>query len=437
MRGINAEVSKSTLTEPGPGATIGRYRWWICALLFFATTINYVDRQVIGVLKPTLSADLGWSEIDYGTITFWFTAAYAAGYLFAGRLMDVIGVRLGYTLAVAVWSLAAMAHGLVRTVMGFSMARAVLGLAEGGNFPGAIKTIGEWFPKKERALATGIFNAGSNLGPIVTPLVVPWLTLAYGWPAAFLFTGAVGFVWLGIWLWVYRSPEHQPRLGAEELAFIRSDPPDPPERVPWLGLLRFRATWAAIVGMGLTWPVWWFYLFWLPDFLSKRFDLDLKTIGLPLVVVYLVADVGSIGGGWLSSALIRRGWSVNAARKTALVTCALLVVPVFFAGQVADKWAAVFLISMAAAGHQGWSANLYTFVSDTMPLRTVSSVVGMGGFTGAVLGMFNAKFVSYLLEKTQSNYTLLFALVPAMYLIAFFGIHLLVPRIERVQQEAR
>ena len=443
---------------------IGYYRWIICALLFLATTVNYVDRQVIAVLKPTLEKQYAWSEIDYSNIVFAFQLAYALGYLLAGRMMDWIGVRRGFTLAVAVWSAAAMAHGLVRplvqfglpwlsslfagtllgavtatglSVIGFGTARFALGLSEGGNFPGSIKTVGEWFPKKERALATGLFNAGANVGAIITPLAVPWITLRWGWPAAFYATGSLGFLWLLLWLWIYRSPQSHPRVSAAELAYIRSDPPDPPVRIPWLTLLRYRQTWAYTAGMFLTSPVWWFYLYWAPGFLYDRHGIDLKNIGLPLVTIYLMADVGSIAGGWFSSWLIERGSTVNFARKVTFLACALCVVPVGMASQVTSVWSAVVLIGLAAAAHQGFSANLFTIVSDTLPRKAVSSVVGIGGMAGAIGGMFVAKLVGYILDWTEKaygtkQYLIPFIMAASAYLVALGIIHFLLPRLEVV-----
>src|SRR5687767_4848864 len=411
------------------------FRWVICALLFFATTINYMDRQIIGVLKPVMQKDLGWSEIDYSNIVFAFQIAYAGGQFFAGRMMDVFGVRIGYAIAVIGWSLAAMAHGVARSVAGFCAARFALGVTEGGNFPAAIKTISEWFPKRERALATGIFNAGSNVGAMITPLVVPLLAATWGWPAAFYFTGAVGLLWVVPWLVWYRQPETHPRVSRDELALIQADrdvtapgQQDGP-REGWLTLAARRPTVAYVLAGMLTGPVWWFYLFWVPDFLNKRHGLNLLQIGLPVAVIYLMADVGSVGGGWVSSHLIRRGLSVNGARKTAMLICALAVVPVFFASITSHMWFAVILIGLAAAAHQGWSANLYTFVSDTTPKRSVASVIGIGGLVGGLAGMAVAKIVGYVLEFTGSYYTL-FVAASSMYLIGLLIIQLLVPRIE-------
>lgn len=444
-------------------SSLGWSRWGICALLFFATTLNYIDRQIIGILKPELSKQLGWSEIDYSNIVFAFQIAYAIGYAGGGRLIDRLGVRLGYFLAVLFWSLAAMAHALAgfippgatlggwaasiapvagrwlpiipMTVLGFSAARFALGLAEGGNFPAAVKTVSEWFPKKERAFATGIFNAGSNVGALAAPLLVPWLTLAFGWPTAFLATGALGLAWLAAWWVFYESPEKHPRVSPRELAHIRSDPPDPVVRIPWVTLLRYRQTWAFVVGMFLVAPIWWFYLYWLADFLSKKYGLSLSKLPLPLVVVYLVADVGSIGGGWLSSWLLQRGWTVNAARKTALLVCGLCVVPVLAAPGVASLWVAVLLIGLAAAAHQGFAANLYTLVSDTAPRQVVSSIVGIGGMAGAIGGMLFAKFAGYVLQWTDA-YWPLFLIASCAYLVSLLLIHALNPRLEPMEFDA-
>jgi len=410
-------------------ARMGNYRWFICALLFFATTINYIDRQILGILAPTLKTELGWSEIDYSNVVFSFQLAYAIGLLLVGRMMDRLGTRQGFSLAVVFWSVAAMAHAAAQSVFGFCVARFSLGLGESGNFPAAIKTVAEWFPRRERALATGIFNAGTNVGATVAPILVPWLTLNYGWRWAFIVTGAIGFAWLAFWLPVYRRPEEHPRLSKLELDHIQSDPPDPAVKIPWIRLLPFRQTWAFALGKFLTDPVWWFYLFWVPDFLKKQHGIDLKEIWLPLVTIYLVADVGSIGGGWLSSALIKRHWSVHKARKTAMLICALCVVPIIFTAQVKSMWLAVGLISLAAAAHQGWSANLFTTVSDMFPRRAVGSIVGIGGMAGAVGGMFVAKAAGYILEWTGSYWSL-FMIAGSAYLVALAVVHVLAPKLE-------
>ncbi|HKN84816.1 MAG TPA: MFS transporter [Pyrinomonadaceae bacterium] len=412
-----------------PGASVAHFRWVICALLFFAATINYIDRQVIAVLKSTLQTQIGWTEIGYSWIVFSFQAAYAIGLLGVGRLMDRIGTRKGFSLAMIFWSAAAMAHALARSAFGFGFARFFLGLGEAGNFPAAIKTVAEWFPKKERALATGIFNSGTNIGALVTPLVVPWITFTWGWQAAFIATGALGFLWLIAWLLLYRSPEEHPALSSSELRYIQSDPPDRSVKIPWLRLLPHRQTWAFSLGKFLTDPIWWVYLFWLPDFLHKRHGLGLKDFGLPLVIVYVMADVGSIGGGWISSSLIKRGWTINAGRKLAMLICALAVVPIVFAAQTSNVWIAVVLIGLAAAAHQGWSCNLFTTTSDMFPRGAVGSVVGIGGMAGAIGGMMIARLVGEILERTGS-YVPIFIIAASAYLVALLIIHLLSPRLE-------
>ena len=427
------------MTEPMPAAAMaapttvrpaGNVRWIICALLFFATTINYIDRQIIGILKPMLQEDLGWTEVDYGNIVFWFQCAYAIGLLACGPLIDRFGSKLGYAGAIAVWSLAAMSHALFRTPGGFAAARFALGLGEAANFPAAIKSVAEWFPKKERALAAGILNAGANVGAIATPIVVPVLALTFGWQSAFIVTGLLGFVWLAAWLAFYRAPEQHRRVSAAELAYITSDAPVVKEApIPWRRLFRHRGTWAFVTAKFLTDPVWYLFLFWLPDFFAKRHGLDLKSFGPPLIAVYLLADVGSIGGGWLSSWLIKRGMTVNSGRKLALLASAICVLPIYFASSVSSLTAAVAIIGLAAAAHQGWSSNLYTMVSDTFPSRSVASVMGIGGAAGAVGGMLMAKYVGHVLE-TVGSYVPVFLWAGSAYMIALAIIHLLVPRLE-------
>jgi MFS transporter, ACS family, hexuronate transporter len=418
---------------PGGAAPDGPrtgYRWTICALLFAATTINYIDRQVLGILAPSLQAEIGWNEQDYGNIVSWFSFAYALGFLGMGRLLDRIGVRKGFGLAIVAWSLAAMGHAFARTAGGFAVARAALGLGESGNFPGAIKATAEWFPKKERAFATGIFNAGSNVGAIVAPLMVPFIALRWGWEMAFIATGALGFVWLAFWLALYRSPEQHPKVSAAELAHIRSDPEEPVTAVPWLSLLRHRQTWAFFLGKFLTDPIWWFYLYWLPKFLDANFGVKLAGVALPLVAIYLVADVGSVGGGWVSSALIKRGWSVNRGRKTAMLIAALLIVPTMFAPHAKSLWVAVAIVSVAAAAHQWWSANLFTTASDMFPRRAVASVVGIGGFAGAMGGVLFQRATGHILEATNNNYSLIFVVCGLAYVTALAVMHLIVPRLQ-------
>ena len=408
---------------------VGNFRWTICGLLFFAATINYLDRQVIATLKDTLQQAHVWDEIGYSWVVFAFQTAYAIGLLAAGRVMDWLGTRKGFSLSVFVWSIAAMGHALVSTVTGFSVARFALGLGEAGNFPASIKTVAEWFPRKERALATGIFNAGTNVGVLVAAVTVPWLTISYGWKWTFVVTGLTGFVWLTLWLSFYRRPEEHPRLSASELSYIRSDPPEIETRIPWKRLLPYRQTWAFAIGKFMTDPIWWFYLFWLPDFLKKSYGIDLKNIGLPLVIVYLMADIGSVAGGWLSGSLIKRGVSINRARKTAMLICALAVVPVVFAAKASNVWIAVVLIGLAAAAHQGWSANIFTTTSDMFPRQAIGSVVGIGGMAGAIGGMLISKIVGYILQWTGS-YVPIFIIAGSTYLIALLFIHLLVPKLE-------
>jgi MFS transporter, ACS family, hexuronate transporter len=414
------------------GQKIGRYRWVICALLFFATTINYVDRQVIGILAPTLGKQIGWNEQQYGDIVMCFSIAYAVGMLLAGPVIDRLGTRVGYSVALFIWSIAGAAHGLARNVTQFASARFALGFGEAGNFPAAIKTVAEWFPRKERALATGIFNAGSNVGAIVAPLTVPWIALHWGWPWAFYLTGAIGLLWLAFWIPLYHRPQEHPKISQAELAHIMSDAAEPATKIPWLKLLPHRQTWAFVIGKFLPDAVWWFYLYWTPKFLDKNFGVDLKKVGLPLVVIYLIADVGSIGGGWLSSSLIKRGWSVNAARKVAMLICATCILPVTFAPLSKHLWVAVALISLAAAAHQGWSANIFTLASDMFPRRAVGSVVGIGGFAGAVGGIILSKTIGTVLQATGGNYVPIFLIAACAYMSALVVMHLLAPKLQPV-----
>jgi ACS family hexuronate transporter-like MFS transporter len=425
----NRPAPPSLVAEPK--SPLGRYRWGICALLFFATTINYMDRQVLGLLAPVLQRDIGWNEIQYGNIVAAFQAAYAIGLLVVGSLIDRLGTRIGYALAIGVWSLASMAHALARSAFGFGVARAALGLGESGNFPAAIKTIAEWFPRKERAYATGIFNSGSNIGAIAAPLFVPWITVHYGWRVAFILTGICGVPWMILWLRMYRRPREHARLTPEELAHIESDPPDRAVKVPWLKLLQRRQTWAIVLGKSLTDPIWWFFLYWLPKFLNTEHGLTIDKLGLPLVVIYLVSDGGSIFGGWLSSFLIRRGMSVNRARKSSLLLFAVTVTPIVFASKVDSLWGAVALVCMATASHQAWSANIYTLISDMFPRSTVASLAGLAGFGGAIGGILLAKTAGYVLQFTHSYFPL-FIIAGSAYLLAFAVIQLLAPRIEPI-----
>lgn len=416
---------------------IGKYRWVICAMLFFATTINYIDRQVLGILAtdPNFKAAIGWNEAEYGYVNTAFQGAYALGLLIVGRLMDRFGTRKGFSVAIVFWSIAAMAHALARSAVGFGTARFFLGLGEAGNFPASIKTVAEWFPKKERAFATGIFNSGSNVGAIVAPLAVPFIAVNYGWQLAFIITGAIGFIWLVFWLMIYRRPEEHPKVGKAELAHIQSDPAEPMTKIPWGRLIPLRQTWAFAIGKFLTDPIWWVYLFWLPKFLNTNYGLNITQIGLPLVVIYVVADVGSIGGGWLSSSLIKKGWSVNKARKTAMLICALSVMPIVFAAKASNLWVAVGLVSIAAAAHQGWSANIFTMVSDMFPRRAVGSVVGIGGMAGSIGGMLIATTVGLILQYTGSYFPI-FIMAGSAYIVALVVVHLIVPNLDPANVDA-
>jgi len=411
----------------------GRVRWTICALLFFATTINYIDRQILGLLAPLLQTEIGWNEIQYSAIVTAFQAAYALGLILFGRIVDRFGTRRGYAASIALWSLAAASHALARTVFGFGAARAALGGAEAGNFPSAIKAVAEWFPKKERALATGLFNSGSNFGAVLAPAVVPWLTVTFGWPAAFVAAAALGVVWLAFWLALYEIPERKKGLGKRELAHILSDPPEAgSSKVPWRELLRHRQTWAFVAGKFLTDPIWWFYLYWLPKFLNTKHGLTILSLGLPLVAIYTMTSIGSVGGGWLSSALIKRGWTVNRSRKAAMLLCAVCVVPIVTVSRTADLWTAVLVIGLAAAAHQGWSANIFTLASDMFPKRAVGSIVGLGGMAGAAGSLLFAPLVGIILQRSRNNYLIPFLISGSVYLVAFVIVQVLAPRLEPV-----
>ena len=434
----NDEVPPAVVTEPDTHALpprAGYFRWVICALLLLGTTKNYMDRQVISSLKPNLQLALGWNEIDYGHLVFTFQAAYALGTLLLGRLIDRLGTRLGYAVAMVGWSLASMAHGLVTSLHGFLAVRFALGFGEAGVFPASLKATAEWFPKKERALATGIFNAGTNLGAAVAPTLVVWIYSQWGWRAAFFLVGGLGFVWLVLWLLVYRKPEDHSMCSAAELNYIRSDPAPTPARIPWLGLLLHRQTWTFAVGKFTIDPIWWFFLFWIPDFLKREHGLDLMQASLPIFVIYVVGDTGSVVGGWLSSTLIHRGRTVNAARKTAMLICALCVLPIVLAPTVRSPWTAVLLLGLAVAAHQGFSVNLLTLPSDMFPSRAVASVGGIGGMAGAVGGMLIAIVVSHLLQWTGS-YAIPFLMAGSAYLLALGAIQALSPRLEPAHIES-
>jgi ACS family hexuronate transporter-like MFS transporter len=422
------------------------YRWAVVVLLFFATTINYLDRQVIGLLKPTLEVQFNWTETDYSHIVMAFSTAYAVGLLAFGGFIDKIGTKLGYTISLIVWSVAAMLHAIVKTTFGFGVVRAALGLGESGNFPAAIKVVAEWFPKRERALATGIFNSGANIGAVVAPVMVPWILGIYGWQMAFIITGAIGFVWLIFWWFMYEVPARHKKISKEEFEFIHSDNVEtagegevPPVKIKWIKLFGIRQTWAFVVGKLLTDPIWYFFLFWLPSYFSTTFNLDLKKPSLPLVLVYTATTVGSIGGGYLSSWFIKRGMPVFKARKTAMFMFALCVLPIFGARYATNIWQAVGLISLAAAAHQAWSANIFTTASDMFPKQAISSVVGIGGMAGSVGGIFFPLLIGVILENYKeagnltAGYNIIFTMCACSYLLAWVIMHLITPKMKPVK----
>jgi ACS family hexuronate transporter-like MFS transporter len=401
-------------------------RWFICALLFAIVALNYVDRQVLSVLKPTLQKDYSWSETGYGNVVFWFQAAYGVGYLAFGRIVDRIGAKAGGAIAVAIWTVSHMAHALVTSTRGFAWVRIPMGLGESGLFPCTLAAAAEWFPQRERALAIGIFNAGSNIGAVVAPFIVPIITIAWGWQMAFIVTGLFTVAWLAVWLIWYHRPRDYPGISAAELAIIEADPVAPQQPVSWSKLLTTRQSWAYIAGRFLIDPVWWTFLFWLPDFFARRYGLDLRDYGPPLVTVYILADVGSVLGGWGSSTLIKRGVAVGKSRKLAMLACAIAVLPVGFAMYASNLWLAVALIGLACAAHQGFSANLYTLPSDLFPRWATGSVVGLGGLSGALGGMLMSAYAGNVLQKFGS-YTPIFLFATFAYLAALLVVHLIVP----------
>lgn len=422
---------------------VGNYRWVVVSLLFFATTINYLDRQVIGLLKPVLEIQFKWTETDYGYIVMAFSTAYALGLLLFGGFIDKIGTKLGYTISLIVWSISAMLHAIVTSTLGFGVVRAALGLGESGNFPAAIKVVAEWFPKRERAFATGIFNSGANIGAVVAPIMVPWILGVYGWQMAFLITGAIGFVWLIFWWIFYEIPAKHKKVTPEEVAYINSDADEAllaenESKIKWIQLFGIRQTWTFVIGKFLTDPIWWFFLFWLPSYFSSTFNLDLKKPSLPLILVYTATSIGSIGGGYLSSYLIKKGWPVFKARKTAMFIFALCVVPIISAMYATNVWQAVALISLAAAAHQAWSANIFTTASDMFPKRALSSVIGIGGMAGSVGGILFPFLVGHILEFYKESghlvtgYNIIFLICGCAYLLAWFIMHLLSPKMKPV-----
>ena len=439
----NGQVRRGT-------SSTGYFRWIICALLFAAIALNYIDRQILGLLKPVLEKGLNWNEEDFGNIVIAFTAAYAIGYSGAGWFIDRVGVRRGFIIAVLLWSLAEAAHALIwfvpagakvqlwltvmpATVLGFCAARFVLGLAEGGNYPAVNKTISEWFPKKERALAFGIANSGTNIGAIAAPLLLLWLATGFSWPIAFLATPAIAFIWIVCWWLIYQNPEKHKLVTAAELAHIQSDPADPPGiKVPWITLMKYRQTWMYVVGTCISGTIWWFWLYWGPDFLHKQYNMDIKHLGWPMVVVYFITGVGSIVGGWLSGWFMKLGWSINASRKMAMLVCALCVVPVFLASIVPNPWVGVLLMGLAMAAHQGFAANLFTTVSDTAPRQIIGSIVGLGGTAACIGTIFIAKLIPYILEKT-GKYQIVLIIASCAYVVNLLIIHAINPRLKSME----
>ena len=413
---------------------IGNYRWRIVALLFFATTINYIDRQVIGILKPFISSDLEWNENDYGHIVTAFQAAYALGMLLTGRFLDKFGTRFGYLWAVIVWSIAGMAHAAARGVTSFAIARAALGIGESANFPAAVKSVAEWFPKRERAFATGLFNSGSTAGAIIAPIIVSGLTMTLGWRWAFIATGSLGFLWIIFWLAFYHNPSQHPKLSTAEFEYIHQDDDDSEQNknMRWMKLLQYKQTFAICTTRFISDWIWWFFLFWIPDFLNKTQHINIKELVLPLIIIYLISSVGGIGGGWISSQFIKSGKGIDFARKMAILICALFVLPVMMVSQIHNLWVVVILIAFAAAGHQGWASNIFSIISDIYPKKAVGSMMGLSGFSGAVGGALSASFIGLILETTNS-YFIIFTVASAMYLINWLIIKIFIPEIKPVR----
>lgn len=443
-------MADSTLSgieeELRPGARIGRVRWTICAMLFLATTINYMDRQVLSLLKPTLMQSvanhgIGLTEASFGTVVGFFTLFYAIGQLAAGRFVDKVGTRVGYMVIMALWSVSAMGHALVNSVLQLGIARACLGVGESGNFPAANKTVAEWFPQKERSLAFGIFNCGANVGVVLATLIVPWVTIHLGWHYAFLVTGFFSAAWIVLWYSKYNKPTNHPTLTGAELRYIYQEAAENMgPATPWAKLLGYRQTWAYTIPKLLTDPIWWFYLYWLPGYFSDRFHLSLVGLGLPILVVYNASAIGSIYGGYLPASLIRIGLSAERARLAAMFLCATLVVPVFLINFLHTddfgKWAAIGLLSLAAAAHQGWSANLFTTASDMFPRTAVGSVTGIGTMAGAVSGFVFATYIGHVLQLTHGDYSILFIIAASSYLLGLAVMLLLAPGLKKVKLSA-
>jgi MFS transporter, ACS family, hexuronate transporter len=429
----SAEHASAGASAPRPFQRVGWHRWVVCGLLFAATAFNYVDRQTIALLQPTLSDKLGWDRQDYADMVRWFMTAYAVGYVVFGHLIDRIGARMGYAIAVVIWTLANLSCALAGSLTGFKIAQAALGFGESGNFPAALKAVAEWFPQKERALANGVFNAGTNVGVILTPVIVPVVLITLGWRWAFVVTGCLSLLWLAVWIWRYQGPQECKHVTPEELAYIESDRPPPGPRVPWLKLIFYKETWAFALGKFLTDPVWYFYTFWLPSYFTETYHLKVQYIAAPIIIIYVISDIGSIAGGWISSNMIARGATANMARKLTMLLCACCVLPVAFATlYVHDIWATAVIIGIAAAAHQAFSANLYTIPSDTFPPAAVGSVSGIGGTAGALGGVAMAFGVGEALKATGA-YTPVFIVAGMIYFLAVIAIHSLTPRLEMVK----
>jgi len=422
-----------SVTKTMTFSSIGNYRWRILVLLFFATAINYIDRQIIGILKPFIAEDLGWSETDYGYIVSAFQIAYGFGLLTMGRFLDKYGVRIGYLWAIVLWSISGMAHAAARGVVSFAATRFALGVGESANFPAAIKSVAEWFPKKERAFATGLFNSGSTIGAIIAPVIVSTITIAMGWRWAFIIVGALGFIWVIFWVAFYYSPEKHPKVSKTEFNYITQDGDvNGTIRVmKWRELFKYKETSAICFTRFISDWVWWFFLFWIPDFLNKSHGVDIKEVVLPLIIIYAVSSVGGIGGGWISSKFIKKGRSIGFARKTTILICALVILPVMLVSQVDSLWVVIGLIAIAAAGHQGWASNIFTLVSDIYPKSAVASMTGLAGFTGSIGGVLSAFFVGRLLETT-GNYFLIFMVAASVYLINWLILSLVIKEVKPI-----
>lgn len=424
-------VNKPSLSQRWQRAlAIGHTRWWMLALVFFATTINYIDRAALGVLQPVLAKAMNWTAQDYANINFWFQLGYAIGFAAQGRFIDRVGVRHALALAVLLWSLAAAAHGLAASAAGFMICRFLLGLAEAANYPACVKTSRLWFPAGERAMATGLFNAGTNVGALLTPVLLPLILMLWGWQAVFVVIGSFGLVWLVFWLRNYQDPSRHPHISDAERAYIQAGADEVPTRVPYSRILRLRGTWAYAMAFTMTAPVFWFYLYWLPPFLNQQYHLGISVsqMGIPLIVIYLTADVGSIGGGVLSSWLIARGMEPIPARLAAMLLCALCIISIVMAAGASSLWLAVLAISLAVGAHQAWTANIWSLVMDFSPKEVVSSVFGFGSMIGAIGGMFMTQIVGYVLTVTHNNYSVLFTLIPCCYFVALTWLYFMAPR---------